>query len=153
MWTFPKSDLKYRLTLRVVAVSAICLAAASAYFVLDTDRSVRARIDAIADVTAKTLELQQNKISWISNPPNEFPDLRVVAASVMAPGLCIAFRANNGDFVQRLCGGPQNEMSDPPQRLRRPIAGYSIPGAKLCGRCSSAARRSAKPLPRSIRQR
>jgi signal transduction histidine kinase len=115
MWMFPKGDLKYRLTLRVIAVSAICLAAASTYFVLDTDRSMRGRIDAIADVTAKTLELQQNKISWISNPRNEFPDLPLIAASVMAPGLCIAYRANNGDIVQRYCGGPQSVISDPPQ--------------------------------------
>jgi signal transduction histidine kinase len=115
MWMLPKTDLKYRLTLRVMAVSAFCLVAASVYFILDTDRSVRARIDAIADVAAKTLELQQNKISWVSYPRNEFPDLPLVAASVMVPGLCLSYRANNGDVVQRLCGGPQGEIGDPPR--------------------------------------
>lgn len=62
MWTFPKSDLKYRLTLRVAAVSAFCFAAISAWFLFDADRSVHARIDRIAEITAKALELQQNKI-------------------------------------------------------------------------------------------
>ena len=75
MWMFPKSDLKYRLTLRVIAVSVLCFAAASAYFVLDTDRTVRARVDALAGITAKTLELQRGKIQWINNPRAEFPDL------------------------------------------------------------------------------
>ena len=115
MWAFPKSDLKYRLTLRVIAIAALVLVAASAYFVIDTERSIRARIDAVADLTAKTLELQQSKISWINNPRREFPDLPVIAASVMTPGLCIAYRANNGDVVQRLCGGSQSGAADPPR--------------------------------------
>lgn len=115
MWAFPKSDLKYRLTLQVIAVSAIALFAASACFVIDTERSIRTRIDAVADLTAKTLELQQSKISWINNPRREFPDLPVIAASVMAPGLCIAYRANNGELVQRLCGGSQSDAGDPPR--------------------------------------
>jgi signal transduction histidine kinase len=115
MWTFPKTDLKYRLTLQVIAISALSLAVASAYFVIDAERSVRARIDAVADLTAKTLELQQNKVSWVSNPQREFPDLPLIAASVMAPGLCIAYRANTGNIVQRLCGGSQSEVGDPPR--------------------------------------
>ena len=115
MWAFRQSDLKYRLTLRVIAISALTLVAASVYFVIDTERSIRARIDAVADLTAKTLELQQSKISWINNPRREFPDLPVIAASVMTPGLCIAYRANSGDVVQRLCGGSQSDALDPPR--------------------------------------
>ena len=115
MWAFPKPDLKYRLTLQVIAISALSLAVASAYFVIDAERSVRARIDAIADLTAKTLELQQNKVSWVNNPHREFPDLPMIAPSVMAPGLCIAYRANTGSIVQRVCGGSQSEVGDPPR--------------------------------------
>jgi len=114
MWMFSKSDLKYRLTLRVIAVSVLCFAAASAYFVLDTDRTVRARVDALAGITAKTLELQRGKIQWINNPRAEFPDLQVIAASIMAPGLCIAYRTSDGEMLQRFCGGPQSDNADVP---------------------------------------
>src|SRR5262245_19923412 len=109
MWTFPTSDLKYRLTLRVVAVAAACFAMISAYLLVDADRSVRARIDAIAGIAARTLELQHGKTRWINQPRSDFPDLQDVAGSVMMPGLCIAYRNNGGDVVQRVCGGPQSE--------------------------------------------
>ena len=114
MWRLSRSDLKYRLTLRIVAVSALCFAATSAYFLFDTDRWARARIDTIAEITAKTLTLQQSKINWVNNPRGEFPDLQNIATPLMAPGLCIAYRTNNGDFLQRICGGAQSEDADPP---------------------------------------
>jgi hypothetical protein len=59
MWTPAKSDLKLRLTMRVVAASAACFAAASAYVVLDGEQSARARIDGVAGLVAKDLQLQR----------------------------------------------------------------------------------------------
>ena len=114
MRTFPRSDLKYRLTLRVIAVSALCFAAISAYFLVDADRAMDARIERIAGITAKVLELQQSKIQWVNHPRSGFPDLEEVAASVMMPGLCIAYR-ENGEFLQRICSGPQSDNAEPPQ--------------------------------------
>ena len=114
MRTFPTSDLKYRLTLRVVAVAAACFAAISAYLLVDADRSVRARIETIAEIAARTLELQHDKTQWINQPRSAFPDLEDVAGSVMMPGLCIAYRNTSGDIVQRVCGGPQSEEASPP---------------------------------------
>jgi signal transduction histidine kinase len=113
MWMFPKSDLKFRLTLRVMAVSAFCFAAIAAYFLVDTDRSMRAGVEKIADITARTLELQQNQIQWMNNARLGFPDLDTIAASVMTPGLCIAYRGNNGETLQRLCGGARSEFEPP----------------------------------------
>ncbi|MEK9282608.1 histidine kinase [Bradyrhizobium sp. ISRA442] len=115
MWNRSKPDLKLRLTLRVAAISALCFAAIAAYFLVEADRSVHARIDAIAALAAKTLELQRNKIQWVNNPRSEFPNLDNVAASVMAPGLCLAFRGSNGDVVQRFCGGAPNAGGEPPR--------------------------------------
>jgi len=114
MWTLSRSDLKFRLTLRVTAVSALCFAAVSAYFVLDTESSVRARIDAIARITARTLELQQSKRQWINQPQSAFPDLQDIASSVMIPGLCVAYRDDSGATVQRICGGQQDEKAAQP---------------------------------------
>ena len=114
MWMFPTSDLKYRLTLRVVAVSAACFAIISAYLLVDADRTVRARIDSIAGIAARTLELQHGKTQWINQPRSVFPDLQDVAGSVMMPGVCIAYRANGGAILQRVCGGPQSEEATAP---------------------------------------
>lgn len=115
MWNRPRFDLKIRLTLRVAAVSALCFAAISAYFLIEADRSVHARIDGIADIAARTLELQQGKVQWINNPHAEFPDLDNVAASVMTPGLCLAFRARSGETLQRFCGGVPSASDQPPR--------------------------------------
>lgn len=147
-----KGDLKLRLTLRVAAVSAACFTAISAYFLLDADGSVHARIDGIATVAAKTLELQQSKIQWVNNPRRAFPDLDVIAASVMMPGLCIAYRASSGDILQRFCGGAPSVSSEPPTRLRCCIAASSIPAAKPHGRCCLPVSRSAKPWSGPIRR-
>jgi signal transduction histidine kinase len=118
MWMFPNRDLKYRLTLRVVAVSAACFAAISAYFLVEADRSVRARIDTIAEITARTLQLQRDKTQWINQPrinqPRpDFPDLQDIAGSAMMPGLCIAYRNSGGDILQRVCAGPQSNEAAP----------------------------------------
>jgi signal transduction histidine kinase len=114
MWTLPRSDLKYRLTLRICAVSGFCFAATSGYFLVDTARSARARQGTIAELTAKVLTLQQSKMDWVNNPRSEFPDLQAIATPLTAPGLCIAYRANSGEVVQRVCGGPQNDDADSP---------------------------------------
>ncbi|WP_407177943.1 histidine kinase [Bradyrhizobium sp. STM 3562] len=128
MWTFARGDLKLRLTLRVAAISALCFAAISAYFLFEADSSVHARIDRIADISAKTLELQQNKIQWVNNPRKEFPDLEVIAASVMMPGLCIAYRGSGGDILQRFCDGASGETSEPPQAFAAFYRRFFNPG-------------------------
>jgi signal transduction histidine kinase len=114
MWTFAGSDLKYRLTLRVAAVSALCFAAISAYFLVDADRSVHARIDGIAEIAAKTLSMQHSRAQWAKHLRSDFPDLDLFAGFVMTPGLCIGYREGDGDIVQRVCLGPPSGQSEPP---------------------------------------
>lgn len=113
MWNRSRPDLKLRLTLRVAAVVTLCFAAIATYFLVEADRSVQARIDGIAGIAARTLQLQQSKIEWVNNPRSGFPDLDDVAAAVMTPGLCLAFRASGGDVVQRFCGGAPNQATAP----------------------------------------
>ena len=115
MSRFSTHDLKYRLTLRIAAVLALCFGAASGYFLFDTDRAARQRIDAVAEITARALGLQQSKLGWMSNAPRgEFPDLQGIATPLIAPGLCIGYRANNTDVLQRFCGGAEPDQADPP---------------------------------------
>jgi signal transduction histidine kinase len=128
MWNRPRFDLKVRLTLRVAAVCALCFAVISAYFLIEADRSVHARIEAVADIAARALELQQGKIQWINSPRVAFPDLDGVAASVMTPGLCLAFRGSGGDILQRFCGGAPRQTSAPPRVFAAFYRGLFDPG-------------------------
>ncbi len=114
MWNRSRSDLKVRLTWRVAAVSALCFASISVYFLIDADRTLHSSTDGIADIAARTLELQVGKIQWVNNPRVEFPNLDNVAASVMRPGLCLAFRDGSGEVLQRFCGGALSQTSEPP---------------------------------------
>ncbi|MGY4623909.1 histidine kinase [Bradyrhizobium sp. USDA 4486] len=141
MWNRPRFDLKVRLTLRVAAISAACFAAISAYFLITADRAAHARIDSIAGIVAKSLELQQGKIQWVAGPRADFPNLDPVAAYVMTPGLCLAVRGTSGDMLQRFCSGvppatppPQaftafyRSLFDPGREAARPVI---VRGAKL----------------------
>jgi signal transduction histidine kinase len=135
MPNLPRIDLKFRLTLRIVAASAVCLAAAAAYVLVDADRSARARIDAIAELTAKGLELQQSKPDWVKGLAPEFPDLPTIATSLMVPGLCIGFRAAGDEVRQRVCGGTERGDADPPEAF-----------AALYGRLFDPGREAARPV-------
>ena len=115
MWNRPRFDLKVRLTLRVAAILAACFAAISAYFLVSADRAAHARIDGIAAIVAKSLELQQGKIQWVASPRADFPNLDPVSAYVMTPGLCLAFRGTSGDILQRFCSGAPASADPPPQ--------------------------------------
>ncbi|TWI08608.1 HAMP domain-containing sensor histidine kinase [Bradyrhizobium daqingense] len=115
MWNRPRFDLKVRLTLLVAGISAACFAAISAYFLIAADRAAHARIDGIAAIVAKSLELQQGKVQWGTNPRSDFPNLDPVSAYVMTPGLCLGFRGASGDMLQRFCSGAPAPASPPPQ--------------------------------------
>lgn len=115
MWNRPRFDLKVRLTLRVAAISAACFAAISAYFLVTTDSAAHARIDGIAAIVAKTLELQQGKVQWVASLRSDFPNLDPVSAHVMTPGLCLGFRSASGEMLQRFCSGAPAPASPPPQ--------------------------------------
>ncbi len=131
----PKIDLKLRIALRVAALAALCFAAAAAYLLFETDRSARARADWIAEVLAKDLALQQDQMHWVRGAPNQFPDLQRVATALMAPGVCIAYRAQNGEILQRLCSGAAPSDTGAPQLF-----------ADFYQRLFDAGRESARPV-------
>ena len=106
-------DLKLRLTMRIIAASGLCLALASTYVLFDIDRSARARTEGIAELVSRDLALQLGKAEWISPQPSAFPELQTIAASLMAPGLCIAYRTADGGILQRICSGTRSEGKPP----------------------------------------
>jgi signal transduction histidine kinase len=100
-------DLKLRLALRVVAVSAFGFTTAATYALVESDRTAEARAGRIAELVARTLELEQDRHDWIKMPSRGFPDLQDIVVPFMAPGLCIAYRARSGEILQRICSGPE----------------------------------------------
>jgi signal transduction histidine kinase len=98
-------DLKLRLALRVAALAAICFLAVAAYALFDSDRAARAKASRIAAIVAKDISLQQSEAQWYSLSSNSTPDLQRVAAPLMEPGLCVAYRDKVGDFRQGICSG------------------------------------------------
>ena len=97
-------DLKLRLALRVAALAALCFVVVAAYTLVDSDRTTRARLGRIADIIAKDISLQQAQMRWFSRASEFAPDLQRVA-TLMEPGLCIAYRDEAGTFRQGICSG------------------------------------------------
>jgi len=123
------SDLKVRLTLRVVGVAALCFAAIAAYVLVDADQAAHGRIETIAQIAAKDLELQQNKLEWVKGQVSTFPDLQTLASELLSPGLCLAYRGAEGDIQQRHCVGDQ--ARDPPIAFATPYAALFQPGREM----------------------
>ncbi len=107
-------DLKFRLGLRIAFLAAFCFIASAAYVPFETNRSARARADWIADLVARDIVLQYEQLHWLKGAAARFPDMQRIAPAVMAPGLCIAFRARNGEILQRLCSGTAPGDGDAP---------------------------------------
>jgi len=108
-------DLKLRLALRVAALAAVCFLAVAAYALFDSDRAARAKANRIAEIVAKDISLQQSQAQWYSLSANLTPDLQRVAAPLMEPGLCIAYRNNVGDFRQGICNGALADEAAAPE--------------------------------------
>ena len=129
-----KIDLKFRLALRVAAISAFCLVAALAFLLFDHDRAAQARLSAVADVVARDLTLQLAQSHWFKPARDDFPDLQRIAP-LISPGLCISYRDEGGDVRQSLCGGATSRepsapaafawlygrLFDPGAEIRRPV--------------------------------
>jgi signal transduction histidine kinase len=131
MWMSRTIDLKLRLALRVAALAACCFIAAVAYVLYDSDRSARAKMDAIAKIVAKDLQLQQEQNRWLKLGVGRLPDLQTVASALMAPGLCIAYQANSGDIVQRLCSGTLSGETDAPRIFAMLYRSVFKPGTEV----------------------
>ncbi len=131
MWMPHPIDLKFRLALRVVALAALCFLAASAYALFESDRTARARADWIAALVAKDLELQQDQIHWLKVGIDRSPDLEMIATPLMAPGLCIAYRTQKGEILQRVCSGAQPQETNAPAYFAALYRSVFKPGAEI----------------------
>jgi len=124
-------DLKLRLALRVAALAAICFLAVAAYALVDSDRATRDRAGRIAAIVAKDISLQQAQAQWYSLSPSLTPDLQRVAAPLMEPGLCIAYRDKAGDFRQGICSGALADEIAAPESFAALYRAFFHPGEPI----------------------
>ena len=121
-------DLKLRLALRVAALAAVCFLAVAAYALFDSDRAARARTSRIAGIVARDISLQQSQAQWYSLSAGSTPDLQRIAAPLMEPGLCIAYRNNVGDFRQGICNGALADEAVAPESFAALYRAIFYPG-------------------------
>lgn len=112
-------DLKLRLTLRIAALMALCLAGAVGWLLFDGARAGEAQVARIADLMARDLTFQRQQMQWVRGAPGVFPDLQRLAPALMAPGLCIAFRPAGTDGLQRLCSAAEPDDRGTPALFQR----------------------------------
>jgi two-component system, NarL family, sensor histidine kinase UhpB len=93
----PRLDLKWTLTLRVIAVAVACFLAAAAYAFYSTAREVRNGNATAADLVARQLELQLFRIEANLEPPTQFPDWEPVIGHVQSAGQCVHFIKPDGN--------------------------------------------------------
>jgi len=108
-------DLKFRLALSVAALAALCFAVAVVFALLVSNRSARMRADGVAQVVANAIALQEQQAHWVKGPPDVSSGLQAVALAVTDPGLCISYRAPDGNTLQQLCRGPASDQIGVPR--------------------------------------
>ena len=121
-------DLKLRLALRVAALAAVCFLAVAAYALFDSDRAARAKTSRIAGIVARDISLQQSQAQWYSLSGSSTPDLQRIAAPLMEPGLCIAYRNKFGDFRQGICNGALADEAVAPESFAALYRAIFYPG-------------------------
>lgn len=101
--------LLLQLSLRLVAVVALCLVAAMAFVMVDANRAIGERTEATADRVARDLgNLYWREILWRGgmrrDPLMPSPEWQTLAVlKVVAPGVCVTFSPGNAPS-RTLCG-------------------------------------------------
>jgi len=128
----PTLDLKWSLTLRVVAVALICFLVAASFALFGSYRDVRRVNDNVADIVARQLQVQLFLIDTKIDVSARFPDWDAVGALVQSAGQCIQYVAPDGSIGRSSCVGFNRDSGIPP-------AWFSAFGAwLLAGRVDAA---------------
>ncbi len=107
-------DLKWSLTLRVIAAALFCFFIAATLTVLGACRDVHQANEHLATIVARQLQLQIFRIDSDTNGVTAFPDWDPVSAIVQSPGQCIEYFNPNDTIVRSSCIGPNRERATLP---------------------------------------
>jgi two-component system sensor histidine kinase UhpB len=89
-------DLKWALTLRVIAVAMLCFLGAAAFAFYGTSREIRRANETVADLVGSQLQLQLLRIDAHLELPGQFPDWEPVIGYVQSAGQCVHFTKPDG---------------------------------------------------------
>jgi two-component system sensor histidine kinase UhpB len=107
-------DLKWSITLRVVAVASLCFIAASAIAILASYRDAR-RINAeVAESVGRLVELQLVRIEWSLDVERNLLDWDRVLDQIKSPGQCVRYVDNEGRVGRSNCEGFDRTRATPP---------------------------------------
>jgi len=107
----PKSlDLKWSLTLRVVAVALACFLAAAALVVYGTYHELRHAQENVADAVVKLLQVQLFRIETNSDLPSRFPEWEPLTDRVQAAGQCVQYIKPDGTVGRSSCMARQSSL-------------------------------------------
>jgi two-component system, NarL family, sensor histidine kinase UhpB len=110
----PNLDLKWSLTLRVVAVALICFLIAAALALLESYRDVRQANENVADVVTRQLQVQLFRIDTNIDVAARFPDWDPVSELVQGAGQCIQYIKPDGSVGRSSCVGFNRDNGIPP---------------------------------------
>lgn len=103
--TSPTLDLKWSLTLRVVAVAAFCFLIAAAITLFGTYRDVRRADENLAEIVVRQMQIQLFRIASNTDVAARFPDWDPVASGVQSAGQCIQYIKADGIVGRSSCIG------------------------------------------------
>jgi two-component system sensor histidine kinase UhpB len=112
--TSPSIDLKWSLTLRVVAVALSCFLVAAAIAFYATYREVRQVNDSVANNVGRLLELQLFRIGSGIDVAARFPDWDPLIDRVQSAGQCIQYLKADGSVERSSCVGFNRGSDSPP---------------------------------------
>ena len=98
-------DLKWSLTLRVMAAALFCFLVTAALALLETYRDVRQVNDRVADLVGKQLQIQLFRIDLNIDVAPRFPDWDTVIEYVQSAGQCIRYVRPDGSVLRSSCVG------------------------------------------------
>ncbi len=107
-------DLKWSLTLRVVAVAFGCFLGAAALALYGTCRELRQANESVADIVVRQLQVQLFRIEASIDAPARFPDWEPVIDRVQGAGQCIRFVRPDGGVGRSSCVGVDRHSGGPP---------------------------------------
>jgi signal transduction histidine kinase len=98
-------DLKWSLTLRVVAVALACFVVAAALGLYGTYRELRQANEDVADTVVKQLQVGLFRLETNIDAPARFPDWDQVIDRVQGAGQCIQYVRPDGSIGRSSCVG------------------------------------------------
>lgn len=129
----PTLDLKWSLTLRVMAATVVCYLIAVAFTLLVSYNDARHFNEHVADIVARQMQTELFRIDSNIGLPAQFPDWDPVIALIQTSGQCIQYIKPDGSIGRSNCTGISGDKDTPP-------AWFSMFGTWLLGQRADVSR-------------